>query len=260
MILPTLRDSASRVKVLLIGQSIHQAIVKLTLAYPRIVGICGASSGVPEPWEMTYITRRVLAQGDSTPLASQFMGWGATNIAWTPRTTADLRRIVKQIEDIAKNLGADRREASVSASAAHELLMNAMYDAPVNESGQPIYAFDRKGEITLADRERPTFRLAVASGYIGFDVTDPFGRLPRNRFFESILRGHQARGDGQLLDSSHGGAGLGLFTLHASGSILRAEVRPLRETHVSWMLKRGQQGQRRDTDRSVYFVPLQEAR
>jgi hypothetical protein len=258
--LQALRESGSKARALLIGQSISTGQVKLALDHARVVGITASVTGAPEPWEMTYVTRRILAPADPTPTASQFLTWGVTNVAWTPRSTADLRRIVKQIDDIARNLGAERREANIVATAAHELLMNAMYDAPVNESGQPLYAFDRTAEVSLADRQRPTFRLAVGPSYIGLDVCDPFGRLPRTRFFESIVRGLHGRGEGGPLDTSHGGAGLGLYTLFANGSVLRAELRPMRDTHVSWMMRRGQAHRGRDVDRSLYFVPLTEAR
>lgn len=258
-VLQAVQESKSRAKVLLIGPYVSHNLVKLALNYSRVVGISCAASGVPDSWEISYITRRVLAPTEATPMVSQFLGWGVTNVVWTPRSTSDLRRVVKQIEDISKNLGADRRESTLAANAAHEMLMNALYDAPVNEVGQPLYAFDRKSEISLVEHQRPTFRLAISAGYIGLDVTDPFGRLPRNRFFEGILRGQQSRGDTPVLDTSHGGAGLGLFTLHANGSVLRVELRPMKETHLSWMLRRGQPHRARE-DRSLYFVALQESR
>ena len=207
---------------------------------------------------MIYITRRILTPADPAPSSSQFMTWGVANVGWTPRSTSDLRRIVGQIEDIARNLGADRREAGVVGSAAHELLMNAIYDAPVDAAGQPLYAFDRTADVHLTEAQGPRFRLAVGPDAIGLDVTDPFGRLPRTRFFEGVLRGYDS--NSEELDTSHGGAGLGLYSLFAGGSVLRAELRPLKQTHVSWMLRRGLPSRPRDSERSLYFVPLVEPR
>jgi hypothetical protein len=258
--LQMMKDSGSRARVLLLGSTMSQSLVKLALSHHRVVGICASASATPEPWETTYITRRVLAPAEPTPSASQFLTWGVTNITWTPKSTNELRRVVKQIEEIAKNLGVERREASVISGAAHELLMNAMYDAPVNEAGQAIFAFDRKADVHLTDSQRPTFRLAVGPTYVGLDVSDPFGRLPRNKFFESVLRGQHARSEAPMLDTSHGGAGLGLFTLYNHGSVLRAELRPLQQTHVSWMLRRGLPHRPRDSERSLYFVALTEGR
>ena len=61
-----------------------------------------------------------------------------------------------------------------------------------------------------------------------------------------------------VIDTSHGGAGLGLYALYNHGSVLRTELRPLRETHVSWMLRRGLSHRARDAERSLYFVSLTE--
>lgn len=258
--LQLLKERGSKARVLLVGQAMHVGLVKLALEHSRVVGITTSASGAPEPWETVYVTRRVLAPSEATPTSSQFLTWGVTNVAWTPGSTADLRRIVKQVEDISRNLGVDRREASVVAAAAHELLMNAIYDAPVGDDGQPVFAYHRTADVTLSERQRPTFRMAIGPAYIGLDVADPFGRLPRNRFFESVLRGLAARVEGAVLDTTHGGAGLGLHSLFTSGSVLRAELRPLRETSVSWMLRRSAAHRPRDTERSLYFVSLVEVR
>ena len=49
-----------------------------------------------------------------------------------------------------------KRVAEMFGELAHELIMNAMYDAPVDAHGQPKYAADRKADVTLADDEQPT--------------------------------------------------------------------------------------------------------
>ena len=102
----------------------------------------------------------------------------------------------------------------------------------------------------------PRFRFTLGSDYLGLDASDPFGRLPRNRFFEGVLRGHlnMIGAEAPLLDTSHGGAGLGLHTLYSSGTILRAELHPLKRTHVSWMLRR--HGTEGPSTRSLYFAPV----
>ena len=52
-----------------------------------------------------------------------------------------------------------KRVAEMFGELAHELLMNAMYDAPVDAHGTPKYAADRKADIQLADDEQPTVRI-----------------------------------------------------------------------------------------------------
>ena len=51
-----------------------------------------------------------------------------------------------------------KRVADMFGELGHELLMNAMYDAPADAHGRPKYAADRKADIRLADNERPACR------------------------------------------------------------------------------------------------------
>ncbi|MEZ4322204.1 MAG: hypothetical protein R3F61_32325 [Myxococcota bacterium] len=255
-VLECLKDAQSRSRVVLVESRVETHTLRLALASARVVGVMSAEDGSPPSWEVNYVTRRVVSPSEPTPWVSDVLPWGTTNISWTPKSTADLRRIVTQIEGMARSLGCERREAMAVSTAAHELLMNAMYDAPVGPDGRPLYAHDRANEITLGDHEVPRFRFTLGSDFLGLDASDPFGRLPRNRFFEGVLRGHMnMTGEGApALDTSHGGAGLGLHTLYSSGTVLRAELHPLKRTHVSWMLQR--RGAAHRPTRSLFFAPI----
>ena len=156
------------------------------------------------------------------------------------------------------NVGVHRRIAEGVSVGAHELLMNAMYDAPVDRNGQLKYALERAAMITLEDAEVPALRLTIDSRRIALDAIDPFGRLPRGRFFDGVLRGHKsltAENPQDFLDTSFGGAGLGLHTLYTTGILLRAEVTPFQTTHVSWVIDRTAGGKElRTAQRSLYFL------
>jgi hypothetical protein len=108
-------------------------------------------------------------------------------------------------------------------------LVNAIYDAPVDATGQPRFAADRKAEIRLADHERPSIRLAADGGRVVFQVCDPFGRLERRRVLDSLSR---ALATGEL-DRSGGGAGLGLAQCHHASSALFFDIAPGQHTEVT---------------------------
>jgi hypothetical protein len=165
---------------------------------------------------------------------------------------------VQAIETVSIRFGMSRRTAVMAADASHELLMNAMYDAPHDASGHAPYASDRQANITLAEHEVPTLRLTVDSQYLALDAVDPFGRLARAKWFSGLLRattGSTSATPTAVLDESHGGAGLGLFRLYSTATFLRAEVQPGRQTLVSWIVDRalGPKGQR-STGRSLAFI------
>ena len=150
----------------------------------------------------------------------------------------------------------DRHHAAAASTAAHELTMNAMYDAPVDADGQPRYALDRRAHLELEAHEVPTLRFTLSGDFLALDITDPHGRLPRDRFFAGVLRGQRNMvGNSTELDTTHGGAGLGLHTLFTSGAMLRAELVPSQRTHVSWALdRRVRRRDRRTMSRSLYFL------
>jgi hypothetical protein len=59
------------------------------------------------------------------------------------------------------------------------------------------------------------------------EVSDPFGGLTRQKLLEGISRGqaaNSAEDASAVLDTSHGGAGLGLFKIYSSSAVLAVDV------------------------------------
>jgi hypothetical protein len=252
-----LQERGMRAPIIVFTPQTHEGTLELAQRAPAITGLLAWGDHGARNWEVIYLARRLLAPQEEPPHMAQLMPWGATTVAWQPKNTEQLRQIVHRIEGMCQRLGVESRVATTVSSAAHELLMNAMYDAPVGPDGRAKYAHDRTATIELAPNEVPSLRFTVDGEWIGLDAVDPFGRLPRRRFFEGVLRGHRAMmgAEGPAIDTSHGGAGLGLHTLYASGAVLRAELTPMTQTHVSWVFDRSSSRKDRSrTPRSLYFI------
>lgn len=244
-------------KILVLAQTIDEGMLSAAMRFPQVLGFLAWRTVGVRPWELSYIVRRAVAPTQAPPLSSDLLLWGASTVSWHPRNSMERDATVRAVEVVAMRFGISSRLAAVAADAAHELLMNAMYDAPVDEAGRPKYAQDRQSEIELERHEVPTLTLTVDSSHLALDAVDTFGRLPRNKLFGGILRGRhgQSRTPDAVLDVSGGGAGLGLFNLFGTAAVFRAEVVPLRTTQVSWILDRtvGQRDQRTQA-RSLYYV------
>lgn len=244
-------------KLFVLQDKPNEEALQAAVSNPRVAGLLAWGQDGGRGWELRYIARRLMAPKVPPPDMGALFGWGATTVVFQPRTTRDQRELVDKVSDLAVQLGVNRRQARALSTATHELTMNAMYDAPVDAAGKPKYALERTANIELEPREVPTFRFTLSSDFVALDIVDPFGRLPRKRYFEGVLRGHRNLKYGeQELDTSHGGAGLGLHTLYMQGSILRAELQPTKLTHVSWILDRN--APRRGFNqmpRSLYFLP-----
>lgn len=244
-------------RVLVLTQTIDEGMLSVAARSPKVLGFLAWRQVGVRPWELSYAVRRCIAPGQSPPSSADLLLWGASTVTWRPRTSYDRDQTVRAVEVVAMRFGISNRLAATAADAAHELLMNAMYDAPVDAHGLPKYASDRRADIELEPDEVPTLRLTVDSSHLSLDVIDPFGRLGRTSLFGGILRGRGGQGQRpeDVLDISQGGAGLGLFNLFSSAAVLRVEVVTGQLTMVSWTLDRtvGQREQR-GLPRSLYYV------
>jgi hypothetical protein len=129
----------------------------------------------------------------------------------------------------AGKLGAPKRVGEMLGELAHELIMNALYDAPVDEMGKPRFAHDRKAEIDLGAEDAAVYRCGSDGVRIAVEITDHFGRLERKHVFGGLVRGLKA---GQM-DTAGGGAGLGMLVSYRSTTALFYDVEPRLRTRVT---------------------------
>lgn len=181
----------------------------------------------PRSWEILMVVRRLAGAG-SAPSIGAFLDWGFASLDLDVRTTADRDAAVAKIQEFVATLQVPKRIGEMFGELGHELIMNAMYDAPVDSQGRPKYAGDRKAEIRLADNERPGVRVATDGSRLVLQVRDPFGRLERRHVFDGLARGLAGE-----MDQSHGGAGLGMMVCHNSSSALFFDVVRGRSTEVT---------------------------
>lgn len=203
---------------------------------PRLVSILGWPSfaSMPRPWELAMATRRIIDTESVSPRLGELFTWGSTVARFRPRTSGERDAAVHEVSSLSERAGASARIAQRVSEVAHEMLMNAMYDAPVDESGYPRYAHDRKQELSLEDHEVPTFRLATDGINIALQVVDPFGRLRRRHVLDGIARGRSAAtSEGPAIDTSNGGAGLGLYRIYSQSTVMITDVDPGAFTSVT---------------------------
>ncbi len=189
------------------------------------------TESLPRPWELLMAARRIL-HGDGAPPFAAYLDWGAQLMSLSVRTTADADRAVDEVQEFIVRTQTSKRVSEMFGELAHELLMNAMYDAPVDAMGHPMFAADRKANITLAATQQPQVLLGSDGSTLALQVRDPFGRLQRRDVVGGLLRGLS----GGAMDQSHGGAGLGMLVCHNSAAALFFDVIKGRATEVTAVL------------------------
>jgi hypothetical protein len=182
----------------------------------------------PRPWELMLVLRRIVDPGQ-VPSIGSYLDWGFQGYQEKVATTAARDTSVANIQAFINRLQVPKRIAEMFGELGHEMLMNAMYDAPADAQGRPKYALDRKADISLPDAEQPVLRMATDGSKLVLQVKDPFGRLQKKHVFDGLARG-LAQGE---MDTSHGGAGLGMMVCHNSTAAMFFDVVRGRHTEVT---------------------------
>ncbi|MSP61256.1 MAG: ATP-binding protein [Myxococcales bacterium] len=208
-----------------------EGLFPLALDRPPLVALLArAGPGqAPRDSELLAVARRAL--GPPSPPIDRHVAWGAAGFVLRVVDPAQRDAAVAKASELVLHLGATRRVAELAGEVAHELVMNALYDAPTDENGQPRHAHDRRAGIRLSDGDAATLRCACDGAHVAIEAEDRFGRLTRDHLFASLLRG--LRGE---QDHSGGGAGLGLFIAWRSSSALHFDVEPGARTRVTALL------------------------
>jgi len=115
---------------------------------------------------------------------------------------------------------------------SEEMLMNAVYDAPV-ASGIGYYRdLPRDLPIELRPKEYAKLRFAFDGEIFGISAVDPFGALKRDRLFKYLKKVLHRHDSESLIDSKKGGAGLGIFKILYSSHALICNVDPNNCTEI----------------------------
>jgi hypothetical protein len=212
------------------------ALLDAAAQHSNLVALLGIPpfASMPRPWELALLARRITSQETAPASVQELLLSGSTVMKYKPRTSKERDLIVHEVQTLAERAGASSRLAQRVGEVTHELLMNAMYDAPVDHYGNLLYAMDRKQELALSTDEAPTFRFATDGMLVGLQVVDRFGRLLRSHVLDGIARGRiAAQGGGKFLDTSTGGAGLGLSRIYTSATSLIVDVSAHHHTSLS---------------------------
>ncbi len=208
-----------------------ERMLRYVVEQPRICNVFGRPDfeSTPRDWELLMIARRLLRPQDGSAPFNSYLSWGYTGFKEIVRDTAGREACVGRVQKFVDKIGVPKRVGEMFGELSHELLMNALYDAPVDAQGKPKYAHDRKASVTLEENEAALLRLASDGVKVCIQVVDPFGRLERKHVFGGLARGLR----GGQMDQSHGGAGLGMVVCHNSTSAMIYDVIPAQRTEVT---------------------------
>jgi hypothetical protein len=118
-------------------------------------------------------------------------------------------KAIQTVLDFAEESKMRRTVRSAIGQVCEELLMNALYDAPVDADGRPVFADVDPHDRTRTRSPRPvSIRYAATDSMFAVAVRDRFGRLAKNTILSYI---DKCLHSPNQIDRKSYGAGLGLY-------------------------------------------------
>ncbi|MGM0596491.1 MAG: hypothetical protein ACQES9_05565 [Myxococcota bacterium] len=177
----------------------------------HLIGI--RDDGYPDARELVQTVKRMVYSYEIKGLTPYLDWYSRIHKVYVP-SSVEMNKIVNWIPTFCESFGVPSKVGNSFAELGHELLMNAIYDAPVDKSGRHINAHSRKDEVKLEKSQYPAFAMGTNGEILGISVRDPFGGLKRKHIFSGLDRALSNRGE---LDTAGGGAGLGMFYIYNHG-------------------------------------------
>ncbi|HUH04680.1 MAG TPA: hypothetical protein VML75_21940 [Kofleriaceae bacterium] len=162
----------------------------------------------------------------------KYFGWGVESFGQRIRSSRDTRDAVDEATGFASGLDIHPRLVENLATVVHELLTNALYNAPVDGAGAPRFMhLPRTTEVTLEPAEEVILTVCCDGQHLGVSVSDSFGAMTRDQSLDYLVK-CMKREATQEPRPSKGGAGLGLYMTFDSLNHLVLNIRPTERTEV----------------------------
>lgn len=194
----------------LVGQGINHLIAKPT---------CTAAEDLIDERELVVTVQKLLNR-DIFGLEKYLPSWGIPLFHQRIRSRIEKAPALECLERFLDQLDCQPGIVLAIMTAADELLMNALYDAPTGNGTSSGRARLRKVDL----------RYACDGQNVALSVTDQFGSLKRETLVRYLCRVR----DGEMaeIESKPGGAGLGLLMVRQSATQLVVNIEPGVRTEV----------------------------
>lgn len=160
----------------------------------------------------------------------KYFPWGVTSFTMQVNSYEQKTRAIDVLMRYAKLAGVRGPVRDRIQLVCDELMMNALYHAPVDEKGEEKYAGRSLKELAQLEHVSPIQVQYGCSGrYFGVSVRDAGGSLTRKKALEYLLR---AKSGAAHIETKAGGAGLGLISVLRSVSKLVFNLDPGYSTEV----------------------------
>lgn len=160
----------------------------------------------------------------------KYLSWGAHVVESKLKSSNQRAEEIEKMEEHFKSFGVRSTFLEQAHTVAEEMLMNAIYDAPADSEGKPLFNhLSRLDTVELTEEQAVTMRYGTDGVLLAVSVTDAFGTLTKSILQSYLQKNYQGLETG----SSHkGGAGKGLHMIVANSDFVVFNVKAQKKTEV----------------------------
>jgi hypothetical protein len=221
----TLADTAPRLPpdcplIVVLPRPDVSAMVAAMQESPRVISVLVADGF--DPRQIFLIASRVFA-GNPFGLEG-VMKSGTAITTLQVRDFEERARCLSGLTSFLTAAAVPARLHPIIEQCLDELLMNALYDAPVDTDGNQVFAgVTVRKRAQLRIPQSVEVQLACDDKHVAVYVRDAFGSLERDRVVAVLHKGIHGQ---QKVDTKAGGAGLGLYLMASESTNLTFSVIP----------------------------------
>lgn len=163
----------------------------------------------------------------------KYLSWGI-DIQTRPIVSSKKRaELIQDVDSHFERLGVRRANRDRVRTVLEEMLMNAIYDAPIDKDGKSLYNhLPRSVELALKPEEQGVLRFATDGMLIAVSVQDPFGSLKGSTLLKYLESNYAGEAAGLNEKENKGGAGRGLHQIVECSDLVVFNVEPGKKTEV----------------------------
>ncbi|HTJ45288.1 MAG TPA: PEGA domain-containing protein [Kofleriaceae bacterium] len=216
----TARLSGDARAIVIVPKHDLDKLVSTMMASDRCAGVIVAEDF--DVHDLASMATRILA-GDIFGL-EKLVPWGTKVYSTLVGDYQEKSVCIAQMSEFAELMGVRRKYREAIEQCVDEMLMNALYDAPVDDQGKQIFAeIPTKTRISLRMEQKVVVQYACDGKAFSVSVRDSFGTLERGtvlKYLDKCLHSEQQ------IDRKTGGAGLGLYLMANSSTRFLFNVLP----------------------------------
>ncbi|MNJ99911.1 DNA-binding transcriptional activator YeiL [compost metagenome] len=142
----------------------------------------------------------------------KYLSWGAEGEKRAVVRSGQREELREEMVCYFKKMGVRNSVLERVNTVVEEMLMNAIYDAPLDSHGKSLFNHvSRKQEVQLDTHQQSQFRYSSDGVLLAVSVTDPFGGLSKDTIIDYLESCYS--GQAGSLNSEKGGAGRGLHQI-----------------------------------------------